>query len=148
MDGGRTCGAKAGHPFPATEVPELRDWYIQVAAQTRVGKTVERVRVQQDPPTGYQRFERWLDQWNLRAGETMGYLTHAQAHAVGLLPAVGQVDWWLLDSSRLLLMHFDETGHRVGNELSTDPAAVAQACAWRDLVIRCSVPAQTAHTTA
>jgi hypothetical protein len=130
-----------GHPFPATEVPELRDWYEQVSRQVLEGKRVERVRVQPDPPTDYQRFERWLDQWNLAAGEVMRYLTWQKAHEIGLLPENHFLlnDWWLLDSGRLLVMEFDEEGRRIGNELVTDPATVVQACKWRDLAVHHSV---------
>lgn len=124
-----------GHPFPPAEVPELRDWYTQVAGQTREGKRVERVRVQEDPPTSYQRFERWLDRWNLEAGEIMRYMTRQRAHETGLLPNAGTTDWWLLDSSRLIVMWFDEEGHRIQNILTTDPTDVIKACRWRDLAV-------------
>lgn len=138
----------SGDPFPATEVPELRDWYENVAAHVRDGKRVERVRVQQEPPTGYQQFERWLDQWNLRVGEIMRYLTRERAYEIGLLPAAGDRDWWLLDSARLIVMRFDREGHRIENELVTDPAAVLQACKWRDLAVHYSVQAHLSNVAA
>lgn len=124
-----------GQPYDAMAVDELRDWCANVARHVRDGKRIERVRVQDDPPTDYQRFERDLDQWNVPAGEAMRYMTRQQAHAVGLLPAAGPGDWWLLDSSRLLVMRFDEAGHRIENNLTWDSAAVVQACAWRDLAV-------------
>jgi hypothetical protein len=130
-----------GDPFPATEVPELRDWYDNIAAHIRDGQRVERVRVQREPPTSYQQFERWLGQWNLQAGEVMRYLTRDRAHQIGLLPAAGEEDWWLLDSQHLVVMRFDGKGHRTGNELITDPVAVLQACQWRDLALHYSLPA-------
>lgn len=129
-------------PDPGTIVPSLRLWYEQVAAQTRDGKRMERVRVQEDPPTPYQRFERWLDHWNLQAGETMRYLTRARAYEIGLLPAAGNQDFWLLDSSRLIVMTFDTEGHRIENTLVTDPVAVVRAGKWRDLAVHHSVRAQ------
>ncbi len=135
-------------PFPATEVPELRDWYENVAAHVRDGKRVERVRVQQEPPTSYQRFERWLDQWNLREGEIMRYLTRDRAHEIGLLPAAGDQDWWLLDSAQLIVMRFDREGHRIENKLVTDPATVLQACKWRDLAVHHSVQARLSDVAA
>lgn len=92
------------------------------------------------PPTDYQRWERWIGRWNVEAGEKMHYLTRAKAYEIGLLPAAGDVDWWLLDSSRLIMMWFDEVGHRISNELVTDPATVVQACAWRDLAVHCAAP--------
>lgn len=129
-----------GEPYPPTEI--YQDWYDQIADHVAKGRRVERVRVQQDPPTDYQRFERWLDRWNLAAGETMRYLTRQRAHEIGLLPAAGNTDWWLLDAQRLIVMHFDGEGHRIHNELVTDPAKVTQACTWRDLAVHHSVLAK------
>lgn len=121
-------------PAPTT-VPELAEWYDRIASHVATGKRIERVRVQEDPPTDYQRFERWLDRWNVEAGEVMQYLTRARAYEIGLLPAAGTTDWWLLDSARLLVMRFDENGRRTRNELITDAASVVQACMWRDLAV-------------
>ncbi|MFI6296675.1 DUF6879 family protein [Nonomuraea sp. NPDC050790] len=128
-----------GEPEPPDSVPELRQWFDRIAQHAQQGKRVERVRVQDDPPTDYQRFERWLDPWNVGAGEVMRYLTRQKAHEIALLPAAGSTDWWLLDSSRLILMHFDSNHRRVRNELVTDPAVVVQACMWRDLAVHHSV---------
>lgn len=130
----------AGDPEPPTEVPGLAAWFKQVTELTQQGKQIERVRVHEDPPTDYQRWERWIGRWNVEAGETIRYLTRARAHEIGLLPAAGNVDWWLLDSSRLIMVRFDEVGHRISNELVTDPATVVQACAWRDLAVHHAAP--------
>lgn len=134
--------ARGERPDPREAVPELRDWYGQVARMAAEGKRIERVRVQDDPPTLYQEFERWLDQWNIPAGEVMQYMTRATAHDIGLLPAAGDADWWLLDSSRLIVMRFDGQHHRISNELITRPETVVQACAWRDLAIHHSTREQ------
>jgi hypothetical protein len=37
------------------------------------------------------------------------------------------------------VMRFDGTGHRIANELITDPETVLQACMWRDLAVHHSV---------
>lgn len=137
----------AGHADPAA-IPGFREWCEQVAAQALAGKRMERVRVHSDPPTGYQRFERWLDQWNIAAGETMRYLTRQRAHEIGLLPAAGTADWWLLDSSRLIIMRFDDQHHRIQNTLTDDPKAVIQAGKWRDLAVHHSVQAQLSDVAA
>jgi hypothetical protein len=129
-------------------VPELREWYERIADHVSHGRRVERVRVREDPPTGYQQFERWLDLWNIPAGEIMRYLTVREAHDVGLLPAAAGADWWLLDSSRLIVMRFDSDGHRVRNEVVTDPAEVIKACKWRDLAVHHSIRAQPPDVTA
>jgi hypothetical protein len=131
---------RRGDPLPPTGIYQA--WYDRIADHVQAGRRVERVRVQQEPPTPYQQFERWLDHWNTQAGETMRYLTRQQAHDIGLLPSAGNTDWWLLDSSKLIVMHFDEQGHRIHNELVTDPQVVTQACTWRDLAVHHSVLAQ------
>ena len=126
----------AGEPEPPTEVPILRHWFARVRSHTQQGKTIERVRVHEDPPTAYQQWERWIAAWNVDAGEAIRYMTRQTAFNIGLLPAAGDRDWWLLDSNRLIVMYIDETGFRYRNTLVTDPAAVSQACAWRDLAVQ------------
>jgi hypothetical protein len=137
-----------GDPQPGPDDPDLKDWYERVAEHTARGARMERVRVQEDPPTDYQRFERWLDQWNIPAGEVMRYMTRQRAYEVGLLPAAGTDDWWLIDSAQLIVMRFDAEGHRIANELVTDPETVLQACKWRDLAVHYSVPAQLSDIAA
>jgi hypothetical protein len=137
----------AGDPEPPTNVPELKAWYEQVARQVAEGKTMGRVRVHDEPPTPYQRWVRFAGAWNIAAGETIRYMTRAHAHAVGLLPDAGSTDWWLLDSRQLMEMRYDENNQLLAAELVTDPDAVMQACAWRDLAVEHSV-ADTASTTA
>uniref|UniRef100_UPI003F4972A6 DUF6879 family protein n=1 Tax=Nonomuraea sp. CA-251285 TaxID=3240002 RepID=UPI003F4972A6 len=124
---------------PQSPVPVYRGWYDRIADHVRQGKRIKRVRVQDSPPTPYQRFERWLDAWNTEAGEIMRYLTRQQAHDIGLLPDAGGNDWWLLDSSRLIIMRFDDSGRPLSQEVMEDPTVVAQACMWRDLAVHHSV---------
>jgi len=130
----------AGQPEPPPTVPGLAAWYDQVAAQTAAGRRMERVRVHEDPPTDYQRWERWAGRWNVAAGERIRYMTRTRAHMVGLLPAAGAEDWWLLDGSRLIVMRFDADGQRIANELVTAPEAITQACEWWDLAVHNSEP--------
>jgi hypothetical protein len=137
-----------GEPEPPTEVPGLTAWYEQVAEQVRQGKRVERVRVHDDPPTDYQRWERWIGAWNMAAGEVIRYMTRERAHEVGLLPAAGELDWWLLDSNRLIVMRFDARGHRITTELITESDAVVRACAWRDLAMHYSAQDEASHAAA
>jgi hypothetical protein len=132
----------AGDPQPPTEVADLVEWFEQITALTAAGRHVERVRVHEDPPTGYQRWERWMGAWNIRAGETIRYMTREKAHQIGLLPAAGDRDWWLLDEQLLIVMTFDDRGHRLDTELVTSPEIVEQARAWRDLAVQNSAPDQ------
>lgn len=129
----------AGDPQDPDDVPEFRAWAAQVRAITDSGRTISRVRVHDDPPNGYQRWERWAGRQTIAAGERIRYLSRSAALAVGLLPAAGPDDWWLLDEARLVVMRFG--GDRlVVSELVDDPERVAQACAWRDLAVRHSTP--------
>jgi hypothetical protein len=124
--------------LPATGSNQSRTqrWLSGFAASAiAAGRTVGRVRVHQDPPTDYQRWERWLGQWNAAAGESIRYLTRGQAHEIGLLPDAGDEDWWLYDDTRLLVMRFAGS-RRVQNEVITDRAIVRRACKWRDLSVR------------
>jgi hypothetical protein len=100
------------------------------------------------PGLDYQRWERWISSWNIAAGETIRYLTRPRAHEIGLLPAAGTQDWWLLDSNRLIVMRFDAIGRRIHNELVTDSATVVQACAWRDLALHYSAPSEARSAVA
>ncbi|HEV2928899.1 MAG TPA: hypothetical protein VGW74_09410 [Propionibacteriaceae bacterium] len=131
----------AGDHTPPTDDPSIRDWLAGIARQAAAGKRIERVRVFEDPPTEYQRWERWFGRWNEEAGESIRYMTRQRAHEVGLLPAAGDEDWWLLDSSRLVVTRFDAAGRAVEDELITDPERVTQACTWRSLAIHHSAPA-------
>lgn len=133
------AGDRMGH----LDSPDLQGWWAMLREHTAAGRRVERVRVQEDPPTWYQEWERWIGRWNTTAGEHTRYMTRAKAHEIGLLPAAGDTDWWLLDSARLVVMTFDDEGHRLKTELVTDPTIVVQACAWRDLAIHHSTPDET-----
>ncbi len=130
----------ADDPQEPTELSDFLAFYAKVAEHVAAGKTFQRVRVHEDPPTPYQRWERWVGRWNVQAGESIRYMTRARAHEIGLLPGAGADDWWLLDSNRLIVMRFDDHGHRLRNELTVDPGRVVQACAWRDLAVHHSVP--------
>ena len=41
-------------------------------------------------------------------------------------------DYWLFDSSRLIVMRFDDADRFVGGELVEDPSEVVRANYWRD----------------
>lgn len=125
-----------GNPQDPTEVPMLRTWFNQIRSLTDRGRSVERVRVQDDPPTDYQRWERFISPWNVAAGETLRYLDRKRAHEIGLLPAAGPGDFWLFDDTTLMRMFFNDEGRRIRNEISTDQTLVEQAISWRDLAVR------------
>jgi hypothetical protein len=119
----------AGRPGP----PPWQEWLEQVAAQTRQGKTVSRVRVLAEPPTDYQRWMLWAQPWYERVREDIRYMPRSRAAALKL-PL--EVDWWLLDDERLVLMYFTSVGQISGKILITEPGIVARYREWRDLALR------------
>jgi Family of unknown function (DUF6879) len=68
-----------------------------------------------------------------RAREDIRYLPRGRA-AVLRLPL--EVDWWLLDDERLVLMYFTSAGEVAGKILITEPGIVARYREWRDLALR------------
>jgi len=130
----------AGDPQPPDDVPEFRAWADDIRTLTQQGKRIERVRIHDDPPTGYQRWERWAGQQTIAAGEVIRYISRHRAYEVGLLPAAGPDDWWLMDDDRLVVMHFNTEGHLDESELVTDPDWVTRACEWWRLAVRHSAP--------
>ena len=125
----------AGQPINPCDT-ELAGWFEQVQLWNSMGIPITRVRVHEDAPTAYQQWVRWLGQWNEDAGECMFYLTRSKATKIGLLPEVGDVDWWLIDESRLLELSFDQNYQRMANRLITNKHVVDAACTWRDLALR------------
>lgn len=125
----------AGHP----ESPPWQDWLDQVSEQTRQGKTVSRVRVLAEPPTDYQRWMMWAQPWYDRAHEDVRYIPRRRAAELRL-PL--EVDWWLLDDERLILMYFTNAGEVTGKILITNPGIIARYRDWRDLAVRYATAAE------
>lgn len=129
-----------GDPLIPGNDSDVQEWCDLLRRWHNRGVSVGRVRVHDDPPTLYQRWVRWAAAWNIEAGEEMRYMTRPEARAVGLSPADQRVDWWLIDSSKVLFMHFDEQGRPGDYFLDSTPAVVAESCAWRDLAVHHSHP--------
>lgn len=125
----------AGKPGP----PPWQGWLDQVASQTAQGMTVARVRILAEPPTDYQRWMLWAQPWYSQAREEMRYMPRSRASALGL-PL--EVDWWLLDEERVVLMYFTDAGEIIGKVLVTEPGIVARYREWRDLAVRNSSTAE------
>ncbi len=57
---------------PAERWPAFASWRALVESHVAAGRTVERVRIETEPPTEYQLWERWLaGVHNIPAGETV-----------------------------------------------------------------------------
>jgi len=128
----------AGEPRPVTEFPFYAAWLHQIRIATLEGRSVERVRVLEEPPTDYQRWEMWSGQYNIAAGEIIRYMTRSRAQSAGLPLAD---DWWLFDRRHLAIMRFGQHGEPMGGEIISDVGVVEQHCSWWDLAVRSSDPA-------
>jgi hypothetical protein len=111
------------------DVSWFRPWLDLMSDVTSQGKRVERVRVVDNPPSDYLRFEIWLNSHNKHAGEDIRYLQRAVANELDL----PNVDFWLFDSRRVAMLHFDDDGDRfLGAEIIEDPVSVVRHSFWRD----------------
>jgi hypothetical protein len=129
----------AGSPVPPPQLDWWHPWLDEIARLTAEGKTVARVRVLDEPPTDYQRWEMWAARWHSQAGERIGYMPRSRAQRIGL-PLLH--DWWLLDDERVIAMWFTSAGEISDRELITEPGAVARFCEWRDLAVRNATTAE------
>ncbi|WP_214109983.1 DUF6879 family protein [Acrocarpospora catenulata] len=107
----------------------LRPWLDLMSEQTATGKRVERVRVVDDPPSDFLRFEIANTRLNLDAGEDIRYLLRDTAHELKL----PDYDYWVFDSRLLVFLRFNESDDRfLGFESTEDPAEVVRHLQWRD----------------
>lgn len=129
----------AGSPVPPPELDWWRPWLEEIRRLAAEGKTVSRVRVLDEPPTDYQRWEIWAARWHAEVGEQIGYLSRSRARYLSL-PL--DDDWWLLDDDRVVNMRFTGTGEIRSRDLITGGAMAARYCEWRDLAVRNAIPAE------
>ncbi|MFC7330306.1 DUF6879 family protein [Marinactinospora rubrisoli] len=115
----------AGQPLPDDR---HRPWRVNVREQVRQGKWFARVRILDSPPTEGQRYLLTSAASNIASGEDIRNLWRADAEKLGL-PAV---DFWLFDSRRALVLHFDQDDELLGSELVEDPARIVEFCQIRD----------------
>ncbi|MFD4814975.1 DUF6879 family protein, partial [Streptomyces sp. NPDC058418] len=91
---------------------------------TARGVAVRRARIVSTPVSEYIRFEHAVtDGLNIAAGEDVRWLSRRRVTAV----ALPGNDFWLFDSSLVLLNHFDGEGENMDMELTEDPE-VAKLC--------------------
>ena len=89
---------------------------------------MHRVRIISLPPSDYSRYGLYVCQrWNIPAGEDIRYLDRTDAAG---LP---DHDFWLFDSCRLYLMHYDDHDAPLGAEFIEHPAEVVRHNYFRDV---------------
>ncbi|MEV0439959.1 DUF6879 family protein [Streptomyces spectabilis] len=103
-------------------------WLDLMREEIGKGKQITRVRIIDDPPSDYLRFELWGTPHNLAVGEDIRYLDRPRA---GTLALPGY-DYWLFDSSTVARLQFGEHDRFLGVVLSDDPAEVLAHVQWQD----------------
>ena len=131
----------AGTPTPTPpEIDWWRPWLDWVRGLAAQGRTLQRVRVVDDPLTDYQQFSVWGGRWNTEAGERISYLRRTEAHR---LDVPTSADWWLFDDTSLVRLNFSRDGELVGQDLEADPSVVERYRRWRDTAVASGVAADT-----
>ena len=109
----------AGVAFDPAE--RWADWLALVSEATGRGVKVRRARLVSEPVSQYIRFEHEVtDGLNIAAGEEVRWLPRRKATGI----ALPGNDFWLFDSSLLLVNHFDGEGEWLEPSTSTDPHEV------------------------
>jgi hypothetical protein len=104
----------------------MQDWLRMVLEAAAEGRRFARVRVVDLPMSDWNRYSYTLAAHNIAAGEDIRYLSRGNAAE---LP---DYDYWLFDSSKLVVMRFDESDRFIGGELVEDLAEIVRANYWRD----------------
>jgi hypothetical protein len=111
-----------------SDIEWFRPWLSMMRDELATGKRMERVRIIDDPPSDYLRWELWGTPYNLGVGEDIRYLP--RKHSV--VDSLPDEDFWVFDSRTVARLHFDEDGNVLGAALSEDPAEVVRALQARD----------------
>lgn len=99
-------------------------FYQAVSDAVARGITVRRARIVSEPVTEYIRWEHYVTQGNVEAGEHVRWLPRRRASDV----ALPGNDYWLFDGALSRLHHFSGDGDLIEHEL-TDDQAVVKLCA-------------------
>ena len=103
----------AGAPHEETEF--ARAWSDYVAGMVAKGVTYHRVHVVHSPLSPYERYEcEWGYSRYIQRGERAYILDTAE---VARPPEVPDYDFWLLDDTHVIRMHYDAAGGFLGAEL-------------------------------
>ncbi|MET7419198.1 DUF6879 family protein [Dactylosporangium sp. NPDC005555] len=113
-------------------------WLDLMRETTGKGICVERIRVVDEPPSDFLRFEISMTPYNVEAGEDVRYLSRSVAQDIGL----PSVDYWLFDSNRLYILHFADDDQFLGLEEITDEAVTATFIEYRDRAWKHTAPFQ------
>jgi Family of unknown function (DUF6879) len=123
-----------------TDTGRDEEWVSLVKAGRRWGKTYQRVHIVIEPLTGSM--EQELTEGygpNYVAGEDIGIIpVAAGGHWPQDIPH--STDFWLFDSTRLYVMHYEPDGAWRGASRVRDPWKILQLCKARDAALHHAIP--------
>ncbi len=126
----------AGQPIDAQDLAWHLPWFDAVRRAVDAGRVIQRVRVVDQPPTPYQRFELSLVPFHVDAGEDLRILGTPDARALGIPP----MNFWLLDDARVVALEIGNDGTLGDSLLTADPAVLHRMRRLRDLAWRHAGP--------
>lgn len=117
----------AGEAEPSDE--RLYRWLDVLRARRAAGKVSYRVRILSELLTDYERYAcEWGYAYTAAAGEDIRVLRRGEHHIPGLI----EQDFWVVDDTEVLLMHYDEHGRFEDAETTTEvqPFLRTRDTAW------------------
>lgn len=91
---------------PVGDDVEFQQWLGWVSDATRRGVAIRRARVFSVPESDYLRFEHYVSEANVKAGEEIRWLPRRQATDI----AFPGNDFWVFDNELVLVLHFAGDG--------------------------------------
>jgi hypothetical protein len=120
------------------EDASMEEWLGIVRAARAAGKRMERVHIVVEPLSDYLHYElAWWYAANVAAGEDIRIIPTRKGEWPAGLP---KHDFWLYDSNRVAVLHYDSAGHLYRVEVVRDPVEVVRHCAWRDIAMHQAIP--------
>ncbi|WP_017559388.1 DUF6879 family protein [Nocardiopsis baichengensis] len=111
-------------------------YYQAVADAVERGVAVRRARVVSEPVSEYIRYEHYITQANLIAGEQVRWLPRKRATDI----AFPGNDFWLFDGQVVRVNHFGGDGSMLGCEIVEEAAVVKLCAAAFDTVWKRAIP--------
>lgn len=131
--------AEAVARFLAGQDPQvdLSWWLGLVKGHISADRSMSRVRLIEEPPTDYTRFELYCYPIMAEAGDDIRIISGAPDTVRRGLPFH---DFWLFDDRNVWVLTYDLDGTFVCAELHDDPQTVADHRRWRDVALAQSIP--------
>jgi Family of unknown function (DUF6879) len=130
--------AEAFARFCAGQVPQVDlSWWLGLArGHICAGRSMSRVRIIEEPPTDYTRFELACYPAMVEAGDDIRIIAGPPGTVRHGLPPH---DFWLFDDRDVWVLTYDPDGVFRYAELLDDPRVVADHLRWRDLALAQSI---------